>query len=251
MTDQPTTFNIPGAPPELMDVINTHRALFGGFRMEGEEGTEGGLPDPNGQPPEGGELQKESPAGEGGSRDIAGQPKWVQDLVNGLRKEAGDSRVNAKQQAAEEARQEMAQEIGKALGLVKGTEEIDPKQLATQVQAAQAETADVRRELAVYRQAGKAGADPDALLDSNSFMRSIASVDPTDDAKITAAITEAVKNNSKLSAGPRAGTKSGTDTGGTGERATTKEAFDKMSGAERNALYISNPDLYARLSNTN
>ncbi len=32
------------------------------------------------------------------------------------------------------------------------------------------------------------------------------------------------------------------------EKAITKEAFDKMSGAEKNQLYVRDPDAYARLS---
>ena len=172
---------------------------------------------------------------------LSTQPKWVQDLVSGLRKEAGDSRVNAKKEAAEEARKAMAQEIGKALGLVKGDEKLDPAVLASELRAS-------RIEMAVYKLAAKAGGDPDSLLDSNSFMRSLNGLDPSDDAKITEAIKAAVTSNTKLSAAPRAGSRSGTDSGGTGESAITKEAFDKMSGAERNKLFASDPDLYARLS---
>ena len=181
-------------------------------------------------------------------RDVSSLPKWAQSLIEETRREAGDARTNAKAQAAEEAKQELANEIGKALGLVKGDEQADPKQLAAQLKASQDETTDARRELAVYKNASKAGADPDALLDSNSFLRSIASVDPTDAEKITAAIKEAVKNNSKLSMAPRAGSRSGNDTGGSGEAAITKEAFDKMSGSEKNKLYQTDPDLFRRLA---
>jgi len=182
------------------------------------------------------------------SKDISSLPKWAQTLINDTRKEAGDARVQAKEQAAEEARQKLAQDIGKALGLVKGDEKVDPDKLATDLQASQAETIAARRELAIYRSAAANGGDPDALLDSNSFLRSIESVDPTDTEKIAAAIKDAVKNNSKLSMAPRAGSKSGGDVGGSGERTVTQEAFDKMSGAERNKLYQTDPDLYARLS---
>ena len=174
-------------------------------------------------------------------RDVSGLPKWAQDLVTNLRKENGDARVSAKKEAAEEARKEMAQEIGKALGLVKGEEKLDPQALAAQLRDSQVE-------MAVYKMAPKAGGDPDALLDSKSFMRSLAGLDPADEAKIADAIKAAVTSNTKLSAAPRAGSRSGTDSGGTGESAITKEAFDKMSGAERNKLFASDPDLYARLS---
>ena len=182
------------------------------------------------------------------SKDISKLPQWAQTLINDTRKEAGDARIQAKDQAAEQARQQLANEIGKALGLVKGDEKVDPEKLAADLQASQSETLQAKRELAVYRGASAAGGDPDALLDSNSFLRSIESVDPTDTEKITAAIKEAVKNNSKLSMVPRAGSKSGGDVGGSGERAINQEAFDKMSGAEKNQLFHSDPDLYRRLA---
>ena len=182
------------------------------------------------------------------SKDLSKLPQWAQTLINDTRKEAGDARIQAKEQAAEEARQQLANEIGKALGLVKGDEKVDPEKLAADLQASQLETLQAKRELAVYRGASAAGGDPDALLDSNSFLRSIESVDPTDTEKITAAIKEAVKNNSKLSMAPRAGSKSGGDVGGSGERAINQEAFDKMSGAEKNQLFQSDPDLYRRLA---
>lgn len=182
------------------------------------------------------------------SKDISKLPQWAQTLINDTRKEAGDARIQAKEQAAEEARQQLANEIGKALGLVKGDEKVDPEKLAADLQASQSETLQAKRELAVYRGASAAGGDPDALLDSNSFLRSIESVDPADTEKITAAIKEAVKNNSKLSMVSRAGSKSGGDVGGSGERAISKEAFDNMSGAEKNKLFQTDPDLYRRLA---
>lgn len=249
-------FHIPGAPQGLLDAINARRASIpAGMTMTlgaPEGGTEGA---PEGKvegAPEGGapkvEVAKVDGAPEADAGDMTKLPKWAQTLITGLRSENGDARTNAKAAAAEEARKQMAQEIGKALGLVKSDEPVDPAKLAAQVEKATAETADTKRELAVYRLSGKNGGDPDSLLDSNSFMRSIAGLGPTDEAKIAAAITEAVKGNTKLAAAPRAGSRSGTDTGGTGERTVTKEVFDKMSGAERNALFNSNPDLYARLS---
>ena len=180
-------------------------------------------------------------------RDISRQPQWVQEMVAQLRREAGDARINAKTAAAEEARKELATEVGKALGLVKDGE-VDPKQLVADADKARREALDAQRELAVFRLSGKAGADPDALLDSNAFLRSIDGLDPKDEGKITEAIKAAVQGNARLSATPRAGSRSGNDSGGSGEKAITKEAFDKMSGAEKNQLFVRDPDAYARLS---
>ena len=180
-------------------------------------------------------------------RDLSRQPQWVQEMVAQLRREAGDARINAKTTAAEEARKELATEVGKALGLVKDGE-VDPKQLVADADKARREALDAQRELAVFRLSGKAGADPDALLDSNAFLRSIDGLDPKDEGKITEAIKAAVQGNARLSATPRAGSRSGNDSGGSGEKAITKEAFDKMSGAEKNQLFVRDPDAYARLS---
>ena len=180
-------------------------------------------------------------------RDLSRQPQWVQEMVSSLRREAGDARMNAKTTAAEEARKELANEVGKALGLVKDGE-VDPKRLVADAETARNEALNAQRELAVFRLSGKAGADPDALLDSNAFLRSIDGLDPKDEGKITEAIKAAVQGNARLSAPPRAGSRSGNDSGGSGEKAITKEAFDKMSGAEKNQLYVRDPDAYARLS---
>lgn len=71
--------------------------------------------------------------------------------------------------------------------------------------AAEAEARTNAVQLAVYRTAATAGADPDALLDSRTFLTALADVDPKDAAAVTKAITEAVKANPKLAATPAAG----------------------------------------------
>lgn len=200
------------------------------------------------------ELQQAPPpeknAGDNKADRVEDLPQWAQKLISDTRKEAGDARVAAKTEAAQEAQQQLAKDIGKILGLVED-DKVDPDALLKQVQEAQAERTAAARELAVFRAASEAGGDPDALLDSNSFLHSIESVDPTDLGKIKAAISEAVKNNNRLAAvksGSGRSHRSGTDAGGAGEVPITAEAFAKMSGSERNALYNSNPDLYNRLA---
>ena len=75
----------------------------------------------------------------------------------------------AKAQAAEDAKKELAQTIGKALGLVED-EQIDPAKLTESLTTAQSDAKHARVELAVFRNAGTAGGDPAALLDSSSFL---------------------------------------------------------------------------------
>ena len=254
MNDQPNPFFVDGAPQGLLDQINERRARTPqGMRMqlsaEAAEGTDAGAESPKdgeaGDPQDAGPETLTPPAAD--AKDLSKLPQWAQTLVSDLRKEAGDARTNAKASAADEARASLAKDVAKALGLAPD-EKVDPEKLAEQVAAAQGETAAVKRELAVYRLAAANGGDPDALLDSNSFMKSLAGLAPEETDKIGSAIKDAIQKNPKLSSGPRAGTRSGGDTGGSGERPVTQEAFDKMSGAERNKLYNTDPDLYARLS---
>jgi hypothetical protein len=101
----------------------------------------------------------------------------------------------------EDVKKEMAQAIGKALGLVKD-EPIDPAKLTESLTTSQAEAKQARVELAVFRSAASAGGDPAALLDSSSFLASLAAVDPADSAAVTAAIQAAVAANPRLGAAP-------------------------------------------------
>ncbi|MET8098820.1 hypothetical protein ABZV29_20390 [Streptomyces sp. NPDC005236] len=74
---------------------------------------------------------------------------------------------------------------------------------------------------AVYRTAAAAGADPVALLDSQTAMTALAGVDPNDAAAVTAAITAAVTANPRLAVAPGTGpTRGGAEFNGppTGDR---------------------------------
>ena len=84
--------------------------------------------------------------------------------------------------------------LAQALGIEEA--KATPEQLAEQLAAAQAETATSRVQLALYK-AAPAGVDVAALLDSASFTRSLAGVDPDD------AETIATKVNTFVEANPR------------------------------------------------
>lgn len=147
-------------------------------------------------------------------------PDWAQKLVRDARKEAGDSRV-----AAKNAETELVQRLGKALGLVKDDEKADPEKLTQQIAAEQAEKRQAKVELAVFRTAGKHQGDPEALLDSRSFLAKVGELDPSAadfTAQVEAAVKTAVKDNPKLKA-VQAAASSGVDHGGRpGERRTTQ-----------------------------
>jgi hypothetical protein len=135
--------------------------------------------------------------------------------IEKLRRENGSARVNAKQQAADEAKQAYAQQIGKILGLVADDAVADPAKLTEQLTTTQTEAQQARLELAVYKAAAAAKADPAALLDSRAFLTKAAGIDPTDTAALAAAISEATTSNPRFKVS-QAATVGGADLGAGG-----------------------------------
>ncbi|MFE6683935.1 hypothetical protein [Streptomyces sp. NPDC057729] len=164
------------------------------------------------------------------------------------RKDAGRSRVTAKQQAADDARAQLAQEIGKALGIVPGDTPPDPAQLTQQLTESQQQARQTAVELAVYRTARDAGGDPDALLDSRSFATSLADIDPTDTDAVAAAVKAAVTANPKLGTAPAGPPRGGADFTGQQGGGVTPAQFAAMGYAQRAELYETDPDTYRRLA---
>ncbi|MFK0296690.1 hypothetical protein ACIQU6_40320 [Streptomyces sp. NPDC090442] len=152
-----------------------------------------------------------APSSEGEQGDTAAQVARLEHQLAEARAEAGKSRVTAKQRAADEARTQLAQEIGRALGLVGDEATPDPAALTQQLAAEQQQARQAAVELAVYRAAGAAGADPDALLDSRQFATLAAGLDPADTAAVQAAITDAIKTNPRLAAAPATPARSGSE----------------------------------------
>lgn len=125
--------------------------------------------------------------------------------------EARARQNNSKAAAQASELGQFKQAMAQALGIEKAD---DPKQLADNLTAAQREANDARRELAVYRLAARNGANPEALADSASFLRSLDAIDPADTAAISDAITRAVENNPALAAGAPRGAGFGDATAG-------------------------------------
>lgn len=167
--------------------------------------------DPPTDPPPAADKPPAKPA------DDTDDPVKLKAQIAALRKENGKDRTDAKTKAAETAKAELAQQIGKALGLVKDDEPADPTKLAAQV-AESAETArQAQVELAVFKAASPAGADPMKLVDSRSFMAKVAKLDPTADGfgkKVADAVAEHLKDNPASKATPAAPHRSGAPVGG-------------------------------------
>ncbi|MEU8721506.1 hypothetical protein [Streptomyces antimycoticus] len=206
---------------------------------------------PNGQPP-----QQQGTGAGNGNEDPAAQIARLETELAAARQEAGKSRTTAKQRAADDARAELTAQLLGILDPSKAGQQATPEELTQQLTTAQAQARATAVELAVYRTATAAGADPDALLDSRQFAESVASLDPADTTAITAAITAAVQANPRLAAQqaaqqqtPSGPARSGAEFGnGGGAAEVTPAQFAAMNYAQRVALMQSDPDTYRRLA---
>ncbi|MEV0313530.1 hypothetical protein [Nonomuraea fuscirosea] len=185
-------------------------------------------------------------------------PPWAQKLIKETRDEAAgfrnqlrdaqkaaDEAARAKGPSAEEITQQvqsdLAQQIGKALGLLgEEQKQLTPEQIIEQLTGERDTTAKERdeekdrhrralMELAVHRQGLKLGADPDALLDSRSFLKKARDLD-IDAQDFTTKLGEmielAITENPKFKSGPQAGPPSrsgGEFAGGPGGRSPSSE----------------------------
>ena len=184
-----------------------------------------------------------------GKQGIEAFPEAAQKMIKDLRQEAQRYRTgseDAAKTAAEAAKKELVQALGKSLGLIE--DDADPAKLADALKASQADAADRERELAVYKAAAAAGADPARLLDSRSFLAAIKDIDPAKTDELTAAIKTAVQTNPTLGAAPTAGASTVDHAGGSGEGAVTPEQFKAMGYKERVTLYETNRPLYDKLA---
>lgn len=216
----------PYAPGGVEALIEFNRSLWGDMQMNanaggeaggesGEAGDQGGqqtgeqpgAPSPQGQPAT---KAPAAPKGDEWDGKVDSLPAGAQKMINDLRKADGDERVARKQLEA----------IAKALNPdAKGDEKPTAEQLTKQLAERDTAAKQAQTELAVYRLAGKHGADADALLDSRAFLAKLADIDHTDTAKVTKAITDAITENPKLKSVRVAGSSSADGAGGSGEKA--------------------------------
>jgi hypothetical protein len=166
----------------------------------------------------------ETPAAPEAPKDPWADPEAARAEIEKLRKENASARVNAKQTAAEEARAQLTQEFGKILGLVKDDAPVTPEHLTEQLTSAQTAAKAAALELAIYKTAATAKADPAALLDSRAFLDKVAGLDPTDSTALAAAISEATTANPRFKVTQAAPVGGADFTGGSGApRTYTRE----------------------------
>ncbi|MGN7977431.1 hypothetical protein ACTJJ4_07640 [Microbacterium sp. 22195] len=169
---------------------------------------------------------------------------FSREYVEKLRRENAATREKAKTDAAaaaDAARSEVAQQIGKALGLVKDDEPVDPDALLKQAQAERQTAIDeanaTKRDLAVLRNAEKHDANVEELLESVSFGRKLAALDPTADdfaSQVDALIKDTVDGNptkfKRVQVAQRTG---GGDHSGEGASQLSREQLAALPPAER------------------
>lgn len=211
---------------------------------DGGSGQSGSGPDGSGQQSGQASAQVGAPGAVGGEDQAAAVKRLEKELAD-ARKEAAKDRTTAKQQAADDAVKALTEKLGKALGLVAEDTPPDPKALAAAIAQKDTTIADKDKviqaqtvELAVWARAAKAGARASALLDSRSFMTTLAELDPTSKGFTTAldnAIKAAVKDTPSFAATTAATASGGDLSGGTGE-STTRQRPTSLSAAVRGAL---------------
>ncbi|AQS70849.1 hypothetical protein [Streptomyces pactum] len=174
------------------------------------------------------------------TEDPAAELERLRKELRQANSEAAKARTGAKKQAAEEAKAQLVQEMGKALGLVKDDkdEAPDPAKLTAEIERTQKAHRETAIELAVFRGAGKHGADASALTDSRSFLKSIADLDPSSegfDKAVSAAIKAAVADNPKLKAASQAPARTSGDFSGSSEKPKNGNSIEAQREARRKA----------------
>lgn len=136
-------------------------------------------------------------------RSVESLPKWAQDHIRQLRGEAADNRTGKRD--AEQQMTDLQRKVAEAFGIdVGGDGKPDPDKLAADLSRAQDLARQREVELAVHRVAADRSADPLALLDSRSFLDSVADLDPGAgdfQTRLGDKIAEATQNNPRLGAG--------------------------------------------------
>ena len=119
-------------------------------------------------------------------------PQWAQRIISEAR--AGEAAQRTKASEADAK----TKAILKAAGIE--TDEADPVKIAAELETERSTSRQRAVELAVFRAASSAGADPDALLDSRGFLDKVKDLDPSDGQGIRLAIADAIQNNPRLKA---------------------------------------------------
>lgn len=177
-----------------------NRQMFGGWRMEADPATPPPT-DPPADPPANPPADPAKTPPWGDAANFNAEKAW--ELIQNLRSEKSpNADLQRELDELKQAGQAQLDAIAKAAGLKSEDKPADPAELAKQITDEQAKTTAVtgerdaaRRQLAVYQVAAdpEIAANASRLLDSSSFLASIADIDPTDTAKLTEKVKAAVE----------------------------------------------------------
>ncbi|MGC0205232.1 hypothetical protein [Streptomyces levis] len=179
---------------------------------------------------------------QGEPQDVASLPDWAQREIREARAEAARYRTQARQQPAEPtAPQAPAPAAEGDLSRL-------PQWAQRAVNDGQGAAQQLALQTAIIAAAPAAGADIARLLDSQTAMRTLAAVDPSDATAVQQAITNLLGTHRHLAAQAPGPGRAGVEftTGGAGE--ITPAQFAAMSYQQRTELYQSDPDTYRRLA---
>ena len=237
MSAQP--FFIPGAPAELLKIINDRRATIPrGMTMtagpaEGAPAEQQGKP-AEGKPAEGKPAEQQGKPAEQQGGKPADPPKdetpeqkiaRLEATLASVRDDSARKRLNAKEQAAADRESEVTNRILQALGLGKdGEKVVNADELLAKLTAEQAKNKSLQMREAV-RDAVSDATEAGRLLKNTDFLSAIEGLEPGDSTGIKKAVTDTLTANPWLKSAPGAQGKSGTDmSGGTGDGAKAKAA---------------------------
>lgn len=220
-----------GGIDALMDF---HRRTFGNATMMADGDPAPGEPTPAAPKPADPAPADPKPNDPAPADPKPGDDPWSDPVkaraeIERLRRENGNARTTAKQQAAEEARNELLEK----LGLKDGDKPVDAAELAAQLAAKDTDlttSQETVRKLTVERAldkaARKSGADEDLLAAVLAHKGSLRDLDPsaTDfTTKLDAIVKKEVEANPKLKAVQAAGQSGADFTGRTGEERNSKK----------------------------
>lgn len=179
-------------------------------------------------------------------------PDTAKAEIERLRRENGDARIEAKNQAAEDARREQLLQFAKVLGFeIPGEEPPTIDSLTQKVQASSEREQAATHDAALVQEAWDQGVNPAKL----EYLRYLVGKQTFEvgtkeyGAKLKEAIAGEIAKDSTLKLSG-AGTASGVASfaGGDGQKPITKEQFDGMTMAERTKLYQTDKTAYDRLT---
>lgn len=158
------------------------------------------------------------------------------------RREAAKYRTERNQ--ITEQYEKLTDTIGRAFGFIK--DETTLEELQARVEQATQREKDATVRLAVFQAAHHAGADPERLLDSNSFLKSLTNIDPDDSEALATHIKTYVADHQYLRTAPQGGTSAVEHATGSGSTTPNTKNPATMTMADLNRLYHQDREAYRK-----